>query len=46
LNELHKKKIIHRDIKAQNLFLSSDFKIIKLGDLGVAKHAKTDFAQT
>ncbi len=46
MNELHRKKIIHRDIKAANLFLSKDYKTIKLGDLGVAKHAKTDFART
>ena len=44
LDNLHKMKIIHRDIKAANLFLTDDFENIKLGDLGIAKHAKMDFA--
>lgn len=39
-------KIIHRDIKSANLFLSDDFEEIKLGDLNVAIVAKNDFAST
>lgn len=39
-------KIIHRDIKTANLFLSEDFETLKLGDLNIAKVAKNDFAQT
>lgn len=40
LKSLHKAKIIHRDIKAANIFLTKDFSTIKIGDLGVAKVAK------
>lgn len=39
-------KIIHRDIKSANLFLTEDFEQIKLGDLNVAKIAKNDLAST
>lgn len=46
LKKLHRNKIIHRDIKSANLFLSKDFEKIKLGDLNVAKIAKNDFAKT
>lgn len=40
LKKLHDLKIIHRDIKSANLFLSQDFETLKLGDLGIAKFAK------
>ena len=40
LKRLHDLKIIHRDIKSANLFLSEDFDTLKLGDLGIAKLAK------
>lgn len=40
LKRLHDLKIIHRDIKSANLFLSEDFETLKLGDLGIAKLAK------
>ena len=46
LASLHKNKIIHRDIKAANLFLTENFETVKLGDLGIAKHAKNDMART
>ena len=46
LKALHDMKIIHRDIKSANLFLSEDFKTIKLGDLNVAKVAKDNLAST
>ena len=46
LNKLHNMKIIHWDIKSANMFITEDFNTIKLGDLGIAKHAKMDFAKT
>lgn len=44
---LHTRKILHRDIKTINLFMTKD-EAIKIGDLGVAKQTikATDFAHT
>jgi NIMA (never in mitosis gene a)-related kinase len=39
LKTLHELKIVHRDIKCANLFLTKDG-ILKLGDLNVSKVAK------
>lgn len=36
LNYIHSKKILHRDIKAMNVFLTKDEEV-RIGDLGVAK---------
>lgn len=38
--------VIHRDIKAGNIFINKDNNIIKLGDLNVAKVTKNNFAST
>lgn len=45
LRDLHAKKILHRDIKAMNVFLT-DNKKIRIGDLGVARTMTSDFANT
>ena len=46
LNSIHKKKILHRDIKSQNIFLTKNLDI-KIGDLGVSKKLiQTNFAKT
>ena len=39
LNALHKAKIVHRDIKCANVFLTKSG-LVKLGDLNVSKIAK------
>ncbi|XP_010634922.1 serine/threonine-protein kinase Nek5 [Fukomys damarensis] len=37
LKYIHDRKILHRDVKAQNIFLSKNGMIAKLGDFGVAR---------
>lgn len=37
LKALHQHKIIHRDIKPGNLFLSDDYQTVKVGDLNTSK---------
>ena len=46
LYELHQRKIIHRDLKTANLFITSDLQNIKLGDMNVSKITKNIFAYT
>ena len=45
LHTLHKKKIVHRDIKCANVFLTKEG-TVKLGDLNVSKIAKAGVMQT
>ena len=37
LGHLHDKKILHRDLKPQNVFLTNSYKLVKLGDFGITK---------
>lgn len=45
LQALHSKKIVHRDIKCANIFLTIEG-LVKLGDLNVSKIAKAGVMQT
>ncbi|XP_040478367.1 serine/threonine-protein kinase Nek5 [Ursus maritimus] len=37
LKYIHDRKILHRDVKAQNIFLSKNGMVAKLGDFGIAR---------
>jgi NIMA (never in mitosis gene a)-related kinase len=39
-------KIYHRDLKCANVFLSSEEKNVKLGDMNVSKVAKRELVKT
>lgn len=45
MNALHKKDVLHRDLKSANVFLNKDGRV-KLGDLNVSKVAKMGLAYT
>ncbi|NXG08268.1 NEK5 kinase, partial [Sakesphorus luctuosus] len=48
LKHIHDKKILHRDVKSQNIFLSNNGKVAKLGDFGIARQLNStmEFAHT
>jgi len=46
LKALHKMKILHRDFKSANIFLSKDGKEAKIGDLNVSKILKSQLSYT
>lgn len=37
LKHIHDRKIIHRDIKSENIFLTSKDNLVKIGDFGISK---------
>ena len=41
LKEIHKKKLIHRDLTPENIFINKNYKI-KIGDFGVSKKLSTN----
>jgi NIMA (never in mitosis gene a)-related kinase len=45
LKSLHERKILHRDMKCANIFITVD-NVFKLGDLNVSKVLKKDMALT
>ncbi len=46
LNLAHGYKVLHRDIKLENIFWDPQEKIYKLGDFGIAKYAEDGNAET
>lgn len=46
LKGLHDLKILHRDLKCANVFISVDDDCAKLGDLNVSKVAKNNLVYT
>lgn len=45
LQHMHRRKILHRDVKTQNIFLTTD-NLCKLGDFGISKALSGTYEQT
>ena len=37
MKHVHDRKVLHRDIKSQNVFLTQNRRVLKLGDFGIAR---------
>ena len=37
MKHVHDRKVLHRDIKSQNIFLTQNRRVLKLGDFGIAR---------
>ena len=37
MKHVHDRKVLHRDIKSQNIFLTQNCRVLKLGDFGIAR---------
>ena len=40
IDAFHQKKILHRDLKAENIFLTGKLDEVRIGDFGLAKQAR------
>lgn len=46
LSALHKQKILHRDVKSANIFMTKNHNLIKLGDMNVSIVSSNGMAKT
>jgi len=46
LHSLHRMNILHRDLKCANIFISSNEKTVKIGDMNVSKISAKDLCTT